>query len=441
MVSDSGMRKTKIKGKKTSDRIDDPESIMSTKGRKKFKTSSRKLRSGSMSVTSECSTTSSSDSESGALDTTVVENELTSEEVENNTVNRVNLNKIRTRLTKALFSCVSSYKLKLPSNERESFEDDMCEILAIASELTDTVVESSGYIKACKDMLKEVTERRTHEKITPESNKEGNDNVCLTGVRNTVLESTEFPPLKTVKKRSYAVVLSSEDPNKNAKEVEETFRQIVHPAAGNARVNNVVPMRNGGIKVLLPSKDERDAIQRMASTASGLKASVRDRLGPRIMAYNVNLEVSNKDLLSNLYRHEFADTMSEENFNNSIKVVSRQIFQKRNTVNVLIEAAKNIVDIILESGRVYINSYSYRVTEYNVLPHCYRCLSRGHRLAECNVKEIVCSRCSEEGHKAVNCKNEVNCRVCQKKGVSSGHYMISVACPSYARALETTANY
>ena len=97
---------------------------------------------------------------------------------------------------------------------------------------------------------------------------------------------------------------------------------------------------NGETRVVLPSKNERDTIQRLANTARGLKARAIDRLGPRIMAYSVNSEIKIEDLLSNLYSYEFADMMTEETFKSSIKVVSRQLFQQRNTANILIEGKK-----------------------------------------------------------------------------------------------------
>ena len=55
--------------------------------------------------------------------------------VANSKGGKEDLAEIRSRLTKALFRCVSAYKFKLPVKAQEDFENDLCEIMAIASEL------------------------------------------------------------------------------------------------------------------------------------------------------------------------------------------------------------------------------------------------------------------------------------------------------------------
>ena len=52
-------------------------------------------------------------------------NELTAEKVKDSNTDRVNSNKIRLRLTRALFGCISVHKSKLPEEGQEAFENDL----------------------------------------------------------------------------------------------------------------------------------------------------------------------------------------------------------------------------------------------------------------------------------------------------------------------------
>ena len=170
-----------------------------------------------------------------------------------------------------------------------------------------------------RDILNEINQK--YEQGGKNSKKVQNNSEVLSNAKcKPVAQCTEFPLLPTIKKSTYAVVLSSDDPKKT-----------VHPATGNARVNSIVPMSNGAIKVLLQSKDERDSVQRMANTSNGLKAKSIDRFGPRVMAYSIYFEVQNKEQLSHLYIHEFKEIKTEEEFKKSIKILRREVLQRRNT--------------------------------------------------------------------------------------------------------------
>ena len=79
--------------------------------------------------------TSGSDSDFEALNETIVYNtgKTNVGSVANSKGGREDVAEIRSRLRKALFSCVSVNKLKLHLKAQEEFENYLCQIMAIAS--------------------------------------------------------------------------------------------------------------------------------------------------------------------------------------------------------------------------------------------------------------------------------------------------------------------
>ena len=305
----------KFKGKK---RINSIEELSAPS------TSNRVLRSRSQSVLSmsSVSSCSSDSSDSGNLDVTVVDSvdsksmkESVNKDSDGYSTNDVL--KKRMKLIEAITSLSSTYKGLIVKEEQQKFEADVCGLLNVALEMVDTVVENSGYNKTYMELMRsQVAQSAVSAKVAVEDT---SDSACGD---KSVLQGSSFPSLPTVRK-TYAVVLSSDNANKDSKEIETVFRKVVHPGAGKARINSVNALPNGQVRIVVPTRLERDNIQKRANVESGLKATVTERLGPRIVAYGVDLETQVESLLKDIYTHEFEGIKGLDEFEKSLKVVRR----------------------------------------------------------------------------------------------------------------------
>ena len=305
----------KFKGKK---RINSIEELSAPS------TSNRVLRSRSQSVLSmsSVSSCSSDSSDIGNLDVTVVDSvgsksmkESVNKDSDGYSTN--NVLKKRMKLIEAITSLSSTYKGLIVKEEQQKFEADVCGLLNVALEMVDTVVENSGYNKTYMELMRsQVAQSAVSAKVAVEDT---SDSACGD---KSVLQGSSFPSLPTVRK-TYAVVLSSDNANKDSKEIETVFRKVVHPGAGKARINSVTALPNGQVRIVVPTRLERDNIQKRANVESGLKATVTERLGPRIVAYGVDLETQVESLLKDIYTHEFEGIKGLDEFEKSLKVVRR----------------------------------------------------------------------------------------------------------------------
>ena len=135
----------KVKTKRVSVVVKDVERPKMFTGRKTIKIMKAKEKKPSTSslrsVAGMCISASGSDSDFEALNETVVYNTGKTKvgSVANSKGGREDVAEIRSRLRKALFSCVSANKFKLHLKAQEEFENDLSKIMAIASELVDSV--------------------------------------------------------------------------------------------------------------------------------------------------------------------------------------------------------------------------------------------------------------------------------------------------------------
>jgi hypothetical protein len=237
---------------------------------------------------------------------------------------------------------------------------------------------------------------------------------------------------------TWSVVVRSKNREVQGEEVARKVATVVAPSLG-VRVHEVKPIRGGGVVIRTPSLAEREKVARNAKfEEAGLDVSVNVQPGPRVVVQAVHASIAPDVFMSELYKLNFAECMTQEAFQKGVKLVSRPWkVEHDTTVNVVLEGSA--LDALLDNGRCYIQWFSFRVRSHRLMPGCFRCLSFDHRVAECKLSEDVCKRCGQSGHKVTNCKNAVHCRNCAFKGRPAGHHMMSAECPVYsgivARAL------
>ncbi|XP_077292797.1 uncharacterized protein LOC143915851 [Arctopsyche grandis] len=94
---------------------------------------------------------------------------------------------------------------------------------------------------------------------------------------------------------------------------------------------------------------------------------------------------------------------------------------------------------LIKAGRIRIGWVNCRLRPRVHIIRCFRCRGFGHIAVECASKQDrskECNKCGQEGHKAVICKNDPHCSICEGEKISSGHPTGSRSCAALRTALK-----
>lgn len=238
----------------------------------------------------------------------------------------------------------------------------------------------------------------------------------------------------SVGKRSYAVVVRGND--MNSEQVKESVLTNVKPVV-NVRVKAVRKVRNGGVAIETVSEKERDVLTRCPRfQKAGLKVELPKKIGPKVIVYDVPIEVSDKVFLNDLYERNLKDVIGEDVFRERVRIKSRSGKKGASVSNLIVEMNVRACESVVKNGRLYIDWHAFRVKKYESVRRCYACYGFGHVMNECKIGKI-CRKCGDKTHVMKDCKarNE-SCMNCKMKGVPDEHSMLSDKCPQFVSELE-----
>ena len=142
--------------------------------------------------------------------------------------------------------------------------------------------------------------------------------------------------------------------------------------------------------------------------ALGLKVEDPKKIGPKVLLFDV--EMTNEDLLNEMCEKNLRNAgLSEKEFKERVRVVSRMNRKGVNVGNVIIEVSNKMRDILVREGRVYVKWRACKVREFVNVLRCHKCFAFGHMMRECSVEGRLCERCGENGHLKEKCKNACVC--------------------------------
>lgn len=204
----------------------------------------------------------------------------------------------------------------------------------------------------------------------------------------------------------------------------------------NVRVKAVRKTRSGGIAIETMSESELKRITECAKFAEiGLKVEMPRKIGPKLIVYDVPNELSNEDLMEEMYEKNLRGQVPEDEFRERVRIVSRN--NKRDAIcgNVILEVSSRVKTIVCNEGRVFVNWSAFRIREFVNVLRCHKCYALGHMMRECSEKERLCQRCGQGGHMMKECRKDRVCRNCKMRGNKCDHSILSDVCPEYMRAL------
>ena len=229
--------------------------------------------------------------------------------------------------------------------------------------------------------------------------------------------------------KSYALVVRGAAEDLITNEVRQRVLERI-PNDANVRVKSVTPLKSGGIIIQTRSDRDRKLLSQCGQFSQvGLKVSEPKRLNPRMVIYNLPNGISNEKLMEDIYAKNLAHIIpTKEEFLRSVFVIRRTSKKDSTLSNIIIEVPLKCRDRLLLEGRIFSGWCSYRISNRENIPRCFKCLGYGHQMRDCS-KDPLCYKCSSPGHMAANCSAAPRCINCVLRKHPSEHAPTSETCP------------
>ena len=215
-----------------------------------------------------------------------------------------------------------------------------------------------------------------------------------------------------MKGKIYAVVIKAKEDESSltSEQIKERVMNGVSDAM-NIRVNAVRKTKSGGLAVETANEAEVRVLRECKKFDDlGLKVESPRKIGPKVVIFDVENEMTSESLMSELYERNLRRMkVSENEFRQKVRVVSRMNRKSVNVGNVVVELSRSMHDILMSKRRAYVKWKVCKVGDFVNVMRCHRCLAFGHMMRECTFKKRLCEKCGEIGHLKDKCKNVCVC--------------------------------
>lgn len=196
-------------------------------------------------------------------------------------------------------------------------------------------------------------------------------------------------------------------------------------------------LKRGGAVIRTPSVSEMKKVVANKKFAEvGLKVQPNKSQRPKVQVFDVDTGILPEEFMEELYANNFKEEFSPVAFKKAVHLATKPwSVTDGERVNLTLEVDEKALNVLEQTGRVYIKWFSYRCRSLVHTYACHRCLGFDHKVSQCRVKETICRQCGQAGHTAPRCTNPVDCRNCRFKGFPSTHSMLSETCPIYGAVL------
>ncbi|KMQ93191.1 golgin subfamily a member 4-like protein [Lasius niger] len=220
------------------------------------------------------------------------------------------------------------------------------------------------------------------------------------------------------RERSFAVVIKAKDANvkMSSEQVKEKVMREVSKSL-NVRVKAVRKTRSGGAAIETVSESELSKLTECAKFGDvGLKVEIPQKIGPKVIVYDVPNELTNDDFMREMYEKNVKGRVNEGVFKERVRIVSRNSKRNATCGNIIMEVMNEVKRIVCEEGRLYVNWKAFRVKEFVNVMRCHKFFAYGHMMRKCGEKERLCQKCGQSRHIIKECKRESVCRNCKLRG-------------------------
>lgn len=242
----------------------------------------------------------------------------------------------------------------------------------------------------------------------------------------------------SVVKRPVVIILP-ENKGQSSRETRDKVYNITKQSGKNIRINQVKPVRNGGILIETSTESElKEFTLNDRIRESGFKTEIPKKKMPRIIFYDVCRKLTESEVKSQMYKQNFEPEMEQDKFTASFGRGFRSGPKKGETLHWVFEVTPDLRKDLLRKQKVYVDWARCKVSDYTSVARCSKCLQYGHVLKFCKQEEHTCSNCGEKGHSHTGCQaaKSEQCYHCKALKKASDHKITDKKCPVYVKALE-----
>lgn len=198
----------------------------------------------------------------------------------------------------------------------------------------------------------------------------------VTGMNKKSERGSVFLKPERVKERSYAIVVKGMNDNEKMSS-EQLKEKVLRDVSKDldVRVKAMRKTRSGGVVIETVSEGEWKKVRECKKFEKlGLKVDLPRKIGPKVIVYDVENEMTNDEFMNALYVKNLKEYVTENEFKTRVRVVSRTSKKGMNVGNVIVEVSAQIKKRLCDSGRVYVKWKSFKVREFMSVMRCYKCL-------------------------------------------------------------------
>lgn len=227
-------------------------------------------------------------------------------------------------------------------------------------------------------------------------------------------------------------------PNENCKEInssEETKNVLtkMNPKTLGIKADNVIKIRNNGLLVESSDRSILSLANNEEIKKSNLTVRVPDAIWPRIIVYDVPVDVEEKVLLNEIE----ADLPEGIDVNGDLFKQAFKFGKKQgSSCHWVIEMHPRARSSLVSAGKVRVGWKSCRLSDFIRVTRCFKCQRFGHVASRCE-QEQVCAVCTNVEHDAQVCPHKesvdkhrcINCIRAKKRDIR--HRASSDVCPLF----------
>ena len=235
-----------------------------------------------------------------------------------------------------------------------------------------------------------------------------------------------------IKQRKTATLFITKE-GKDGKKVQQEFTRICKPIQNKIKI---VAMRTTAKTLIVETSTEVDSAKILndQQITNEFKCERTRKRRPMVIIYDVPAELQEEELMNTIYRQNYEDTMTRDQFNTNIKPRFKTGPKNKSVLNYVMEIDPNMRKDLIQQGRLFIGYRAVKVKDYIVVPLCTKCQDLGHATKFCPKTKNICAQCGNEGHLRKDCqhKDKINCIPCtNRRRTCDGH-----DCKTYKQLLD-----
>ena len=236
---------------------------------------------------------------------------------------------------------------------------------------------------------------------------------------------------------SVFVKATGENRNKSASQLAKEIIGIVRPRDLGVRITKISAVGGG---VVLRSEKEEDAKlirQAVEQQMENVAASSERKLNPRVVITNIDRDIKDEDLLSDIIANNFSHISTDE-AKKRVRLVHRRKQGELSSVVIELDADLRKRLIVDQKGWAFIDFAKLRCYDSLYFRHCWKCQSFKHTADKCS-DAPVCSNCGKD-HPTTQCaQRRKTCFKCLQSEHLHTHKFGSAECVTAAIARKAFA--